>query len=251
MKSVLFAVALVACAYAVVADDPTVKLPGVSDLTPDDFDKIVKGDKHALVEFYAPWCGHCKRMVGEYKTLGELVQSDPALKNRVVVAKVNADEHRSLGERFGVTGFPTIKYFARGKAVDKDNAEPYNGARTSDQFLDFLKKKLEADKGFARVEELDKLIKDFVGADKKAKDKVIKEVETAVKALKDDAKKHGELYVKFMKKALEKGDEYFTKERERLERMISSGGVAANKVDDFARKSSVLSAFAEKEVAEE
>ena len=40
------------------------------------------------------------------------------------------------------------------------------------------------------------------------------------------------------------GDDYFTKERERLERMISSGGVAANKVDDFARKSSVLSAFA-------
>jgi hypothetical protein len=35
-------------------------------------------------------CGHCKRMVGEYKTLGELVQSDPALKNRVVVAKVCA-----------------------------------------------------------------------------------------------------------------------------------------------------------------
>jgi len=43
----------------------------------------------------------------------------------------------------------------------------YNGARTSDQFLDFLKKQLEADKGFARVEQLDKLIKDFVGADKK------------------------------------------------------------------------------------
>jgi hypothetical protein len=43
----------------------------------------------------------------------------------------------------------------------------YNGARTSDQFLDFLKKKLEEDKGFARVEELDKLVKDFVGADKK------------------------------------------------------------------------------------
>lgn len=37
--------------------------------------------------------------------------------------QVNADEHRSLGERFGVTGFPTIKYFARGKAVNKDNAE--------------------------------------------------------------------------------------------------------------------------------
>lgn len=42
----------------------------------------------------------------------------------------------------------------------------YNGARTSDQFLDFLKKKLEADKGFARVEDLDKLIKNFVGGKK-------------------------------------------------------------------------------------
>jgi protein disulfide-isomerase A6 len=37
--------------------------------------------------------------------------------------QVNADEHRSLGERFGVSGFPTIKYFARGKAVTQDNAE--------------------------------------------------------------------------------------------------------------------------------
>lgn len=46
------------------------------------------------------------------------------------------------------------------------------------------------------------------------------------------------------------GDEYFSKERARLERMISSGGVAANKVDDFARKSSVLSAFVA-ETAEE
>jgi hypothetical protein len=43
----------------------------------------------------------------------------------------------------------------------------YEGARTSDKFLEFLKKKLEEDKGFARVEELDTLVKDFVGADKK------------------------------------------------------------------------------------
>lgn len=46
-------------------------------------------------------------------------------------------------------------------------ARRYEGARTSDKFLEFLKKKLEEDKGFARVEELDALVKDFVGADKK------------------------------------------------------------------------------------
>lgn len=47
------------------------------------------------------------------------------------------------------------------------------------------------------------------------------------------------------------GDDYFSKERARLERMISSGGVAANKVGDFARKSSVLSAFVAEPTAEE
>lgn len=49
--------------------------------------------------------------------------------------------------------------------------------------------------------------------------------------------------------SLMQGDEYFGKERSRLERMISSGGVAANKVDDFARKSSVLSAFLAEDAA--
>jgi hypothetical protein len=47
------------------------------------------------------------------------------------------------------------------------------------------------------------------------------------------------------------GEEYLSKERARLERMIASGGVAASKVDDFARKSSVLSAFEKEATATE
>jgi predicted esterase YcpF (UPF0227 family) len=46
-------------------------------------------------------------------------------------------------------------------------ARRYAGQRNTDEFLTFLKKKLEEDKGFARVEELDKLVKDFVGANNK------------------------------------------------------------------------------------
>ena len=41
-------------------------------------------------------CGHCKRMVGEYKALGEAIEADPKLKSRVVVAKVGA-RSRKLG----------------------------------------------------------------------------------------------------------------------------------------------------------
>lgn len=244
MRAVLAALLVVALYTSVVsaADDPTASLSGVTDLTPDNFDKIVNGGKHALVEFYAPWCGHCKHLVPEYKTLGETVAKDGALSSRIVVAKVNADEHRSLGERYGVKGFPTIKYFPRGKPATLENAVDYNGARNSDKFLEFLKEKLEEDKGFARVAEMDKLALKFIaeGANTAS---IIADAETqAGKASKED-KEAAALYVTFMKRALDKGMDYFAKEQARLERMMASGGVAAAKVTEMARKASVLSAF--------
>lgn len=84
---------------------------------PDTFDAHVNGGRDAIVEFYAPWCGHCKHLTPEFEKLGKAVRGDPALSSRVVIAKVDADAHRSLGERFGVRGFPTIKHFKRGAPV--------------------------------------------------------------------------------------------------------------------------------------
>lgn len=75
-------------------------------------------------------------MVPELKALGAAVASDPALSSRVVIGKVcievlvdtrlqrgrqqvDADKHRELGTRFGVSGFPTIKWFTRGEKVSE------------------------------------------------------------------------------------------------------------------------------------
>ncbi|GIL63482.1 hypothetical protein Vafri_17537 [Volvox africanus] len=243
MRIVLLCAALLgALAIVQASDDPTLSLTGVVDLTPDTFDKFVNGAKHAIVEFYAPWCGHCKRMVPELKKLGELVTADPKLKNQVVVGKVNADNHRSLGEKFEVRGFPTIKYFARGKPVNKDTAEDYQQARTATAFVDFLKQKLAADKGFARVEALDPIAKKFVEAEDKAA--VIAEAEAAAATVDaEDAKANAAVYVKVMQKTLEKGVEYLSKEKARLEKMLAGGNVAAAKVDEMSRKASILGAF--------
>jgi len=92
----------------------------VVELTPANFQKeVIKCDSVWIVEFYAPWCGHCQRLVPDY------TKAAKALKGVVKVGAVNADEHRSLGGQYGVQGFPTIKVFG----LNKGKPEDYQGGR--------------------------------------------------------------------------------------------------------------------------
>jgi len=106
----------------------------VIDLTPANFDEFVDSGKPALVEFFAPWCGHCKTLAPTYEKLADSYQHQ---KKKVVIAKVDADAHKELGQRFGVTGFPTLKWF-NGKASDP---EDYRGGRDLDSLSNFVKDK--------------------------------------------------------------------------------------------------------------
>lgn len=79
-----------------------------------------------MVEFYAPWCGHCKALEPEYK------QAASDLAGQVKLGKVDCTENEGLARRFGVSGYPTIKVFNYGVENKKDSlATPYNGERTA------------------------------------------------------------------------------------------------------------------------
>ncbi|KAJ2711195.1 hypothetical protein H4R19_003362, partial [Coemansia spiralis] len=126
---------------------------GVVDLTPKNFKSVVDGSKDVLVKFYAPWCGHCKNMAEDYATLaGGYGHADS-----VVIAKVNADDHRALGEKYGVEGFPTLKFFPKGGDVDKP--EDYSESRDLDSLASFVHKKTgilaRIKKAISHVVELD------------------------------------------------------------------------------------------------
>ena len=99
--------------------------------------KQVKSDGNVwLVEFFAPWCGHCQKLKGPYKELGKAFKDVPGYK----IGAVDADAEQSLGSRYGVRGFPTLKIFKDGKATD------YNGARDAAGMADALLRAGGADK---------------------------------------------------------------------------------------------------------
>ena len=103
--------------------------------------QVIKSDSLWIVEFYAPWCGHCQRLTPEYtkaaKALKGVVKVRASfdvvgvLSNVQLflcqIGAVNADDHKSLGGQYQVQGFPTIKIFG----LNKNKPEDYQGERTA------------------------------------------------------------------------------------------------------------------------
>ncbi|KAI3991257.1 hypothetical protein MKX01_022478 [Papaver californicum] len=213
-------------------------------LTGENFNEIVLDEtKDVLVEFYAPWCGHCKSLAPIY----EKVASAYKLEGDVVIANLDADKHKDLAERYGISGFPTLKFFPKGNKAGED----YDGGRDVDDFVSFINEKcgtsrdgkgqLTSQAGI--VASLDALVKEFVSASNEEKKAVVSRIEEEVEKLKDSSARYGKIYVKAAKSCLEKGSDYATKEVERLKRMLEKS-ISPAKADEFNLKKNILSTFA-------
>jgi len=102
----------------------------VTTLTEATFDKHISENDLTLVEFYAPWCGHCKALAPEYEQAAVLVHGQASL------AKVDCTEHRELCSKYEVQGFPTIKLFRN----DGEEPTDYDQARKADAIAKFMLK---------------------------------------------------------------------------------------------------------------
>jgi len=121
-STVLFSVA--ASMVAFIGTSAPVEAKNVV-LSVDDFDKVVfESGKGAFVKFYAPWCGHCKKMAPDWEKLGKAFADS----DQVVIGEVDCTVDKSVCSEQGVRGYPTIFSFMAG---DK-NPTKYASGRSFD-----------------------------------------------------------------------------------------------------------------------
>eukprot|EP01100_Stratorugosa_tubuloviscum_P004125 TRINITY_DN201_c0_g3_i1.p1 TRINITY_DN201_c0_g3~~TRINITY_DN201_c0_g3_i1.p1 ORF type:complete len:494 (+),score=274.90 TRINITY_DN201_c0_g3_i1:78-1559(+) len=116
-------------------------------LNKGNIDEVIKNNEHLLIEFYAPWCGHCKSLTPHW------AKAATQLKGSAALGKVDCTIETELAKRFGVSGFPTIFYFNKGQQ------SKYNGGRTADAIVSWLRKKVQpVVRSISNVEEVQQLI---------------------------------------------------------------------------------------------
>lgn len=207
----------------------------LDDLT---FDKFVPSAGPALVEFYAPWCGHCRTLAQELSILGSVLGEH----KRINLVKVNADEHRTLAERFNIEGFPTIKF------VDADGSVEDVDGRSMEELAEFVWSKVGKT---TFLPELEPHVRAFMEEEAESRRREVAErAEAAVEGLGAKEKEYGEVYLKVMKGILKKGDEYLEKERLRIHNMVENEvhSLTEDRIKQFANKIEILEVFAKMEL---
>jgi protein disulfide-isomerase A6 len=110
------------CQALYSSNSPVVKL------TKDNFKKLVlDSDQLWFVEFYAPWCGHCKQLAPAWEKAAK------TLKGVVNVGAVDMTTDEAAGSQYGIQGFPTIKFFG----FDKSKPADYSGQRDDSSIVSY------------------------------------------------------------------------------------------------------------------
>jgi protein disulfide-isomerase A1 len=124
--------------FGLLASVATVSADEVDDkhvvvLTSKNYDDELAAQEFMLVEFYAPWCGHCKKLQPHYAEAAATLHDEGV--TNVRLAKVDCTTVRDVCDKNGVQGYPTVKWFRKGQdPID------FDGQRTAAGIIDYVKR---------------------------------------------------------------------------------------------------------------
>lgn len=209
----------------------------VTVLDDSNFDAIaLDPTKYVMVEFYAPWCGHCKNLAPKYEQLAKVFAGE----QEVVIANVDATENPDLASRYDVSGYPTIKFFPAGSSEPVD----YQGGREVEMLVNYINENAgtyrlpdgSLSPAAGLVEALDEVIANAAAYDAT----FVESLENAASEIDHPSSK---TYISFAKKILSKGEGYIEKEIARLQGMTQSKSVSADKKKSFFLRLNILKKF--------
>ncbi|KAL3641413.1 Protein disulfide isomerase-like 5-2 [Castilleja foliolosa] len=150
---VLYLLLLLLLAPSIGASGDQFKLDGkVLELDDSNFDAAISTFDYIFVDFYAPWCGHCKHLAPELDKAAPILAG---LNPPIVIAKVDAEKYRKLASKNGVDGYPTLKIFMHGVPTE------YYGPRKANLLARYLTKFVAPD---VSILNSDSAVKEFVEA---------------------------------------------------------------------------------------
>ena len=83
-------------------------------ITMEQYQKLIKSDKKVLIDFYAEWCGPCKKMAPYMEKMKE------ELKDELVIIKIDADKNQELAQKLQIQGLPTLILYTKGEETWKN-----------------------------------------------------------------------------------------------------------------------------------
>jgi len=135
--------------------EESIKKDGILVLNDENFDKMIGEQKFLLVEFYAPWCGHCQALEPEYIKAAEILAKKHS---EIRLGKLDSTKEPKITEKFKIQGFPSLKFFRNGIPID------YTGQRVAEGtegMVSWIEKKMDPScKEIMRTGELTEILEE-------------------------------------------------------------------------------------------
>lgn len=83
------------------------------EITSENYKEILAQDKLVILDFWAEWCGPCKKIAPFVEQLAE------EYADKAVIGKVNVEDEDDLATKYSIRNIPTVLYIKNGEVVDK------------------------------------------------------------------------------------------------------------------------------------